>query len=429
MSFTSLSTPPASVAIIGAGLGGLTLALALHRHDIPVTIYEMRAQGAEGFDIGGAIMLSPNSLRVFDSLGMYKTLQIKGYNFETLTFKTDKDFTTTGTYLFGHEEKYGYKALRIYRKDLVLELQKAAEDRGINIAYHHKFSHVVSESEKGVSFAFANGTSVTADLLVGVDGIHSKVRQFLYPEIVPKYAGSIGVTYAFPTSELRLPENQADFPFPVSLFGKSGAFVMAPQNADGREMFVGRQFTYPIQDRHGWDALLQGRTELIDMHQRDMNQWSDLVNSAQEQASTSNARTFNIWPYHIIPYMESWGSPHGRVVILGDAAHAIPPTAGQGANQAVEDGLSFAILLKELSPKMDLVKGLKVWQNYRLQRIAKVMELNDQINLTRLTEAERLQLGKSTGVMGEAFELDWLYSSVIEDDMAKEIAKAIGEGK
>jgi 2-polyprenyl-6-methoxyphenol hydroxylase-like FAD-dependent oxidoreductase len=422
MSPPALTSPPKSVAIIGAGLGGLVLALSLHKYDIPTTIYEMRDPGAEGFDIGGAIMLSPNSLRVLDSLDMYKLLRTKGYNFETLTFKTDHDFKTTGTYYFGQEELYGYKALRIYRRELVIELQNAVTARGIPIIYGKKYDHIVSDNEEGVTFAFADGSTKSTDLLVGVDGIHSRVRQYLYPNIVPKYAGSIGVTYAFPRSKLRLPNGQEDFPFPVSISGKNGAFVMAPQNADGQELFVGRQFTYSEQDRSGWNALLKTRTELVEMHQHDMDQWSDLVRSGQEQASTSQARTFNVWPYHIVPHMDSWASPSGRVVILGDAAHAIPPTAGQGANQAAEDGLSFAILLKNLSARLDLVKGLRVWQDYRQRRIAKIMELNDQVNITRMTEEERALAGKSFD--GKGFELGWLYLSVIEDDMAKEIAEA-----
>jgi 2-polyprenyl-6-methoxyphenol hydroxylase-like FAD-dependent oxidoreductase len=427
MSTSTHSSPPKSVAIIGAGLGGLVLALSLHKYSIPTTIYEMREPGAEGFDIGGAIMLSPNSLRVLDSLDIYKLLRTKGYNFETLTFKTDQDFTTTGTYYFGQEEKYGYKALRIYRRELIIELQKAVEERGVKICYGMKYDHVVEENEGGVTFAFADGSTSTADLLVGVDGIHSRVRKYLYPEIEPKYAGSIGVTYAFPRSHLRLPASNGDFPFPVSISGKNGAFVMAPQNVDGQEMFVGRQFAYPMQDRSGWNALLKTRTELITMHQKDMDQWSDLVRSGQEQASTSEARTFNVWPYHIVPHMDSWASASGRVVILGDAAHAIPPTAGQGANQAAEDGLSFAILLKSLSQTLNIVKGLKMWQEYRQRRIAKVMELNDQVNITRMTEEERKALGKAgegTGIEGEGFQLGWLYSNVIEDDMAEEIAQA-----
>jgi 2-polyprenyl-6-methoxyphenol hydroxylase-like FAD-dependent oxidoreductase len=423
MSSTSLTSPPKSVAIVGAGLGGLVLALALQKYGIPTTIYEMREQGAEGFDIGGAIMLSPNSLRVLDSLDMYKVLRTKGFNFDTLTFKTDKDFKTTGTYYFGNDELYGYQALRIYRRELVLELQRAVEERGIPIKYHHKYSHVVSENEEGVTFAIADETTVTADLLIGVDGIHSKVRQYIYPDIGPKYAGSIGVTYAFKRSNLRLPPGMEDFPFPVSIAGNNGAFVMAPQNSDGQEMFVGRQFSYPLQDRSGWNALLKSRTELAAMHQKDMDQWSDLVNSGQEQASTTEARTFNIWPYHIVPHMESWASKAGRVIIMGDAAHAIPPTAGQGANQAAEDGLSLAILLKSLSPHLDLAKGLRVWQSYRQGRIAKVMELNDQVNITRMTEKERKELNKPD----PTFELGWLYLSVIEDDMAKEVERAVQE--
>ncbi len=416
----AITTAPKSVAIIGAGLGGLTLALALQKEGIQTTIYEMREPGAEGFDIGGAIMLSPNALRVLDTLDIYKHLSTKGYNFETLTFMTDKDFHETGSYCFGNEQQYGYKALRIYRKDLVNELQRAVQDRRIPIKYGMKFGSVVSETSDNVTFSFTDGTTASADILVGVDGIHSKVRKHLYPDMIPKYAGSMGVTFAVPTAKLRLPASKPNFPFPCSLSGKLGAFVIAPQGHDGAEMFVGRQFTYPMQDRSGWDVLLKNKQELIDMHQKDMDQWSDLVNSAQEMASTPDARTFNIWPFHIVPRMDSWASPAGRVIIIGDAAHAIPPTAGQGANQAAEDALSLAYLLKHVSQNVELTQGLTKWVNYRHERIAKVMQLNDQVNVTRMTEEERKAAGRSDKV--PVFELEWLYNNDVRKDMEKVLA-------
>jgi 2-polyprenyl-6-methoxyphenol hydroxylase-like FAD-dependent oxidoreductase len=420
------SNTPAKVTIIGAGLAGVTLALSLHKQGISSKIYELRGPD---YTFGGAIMLSPNALRVLDSLDVYSRIRNIGFNFETLTFMTDsKPDTTTGTYYFGHEKLYGYKALRIYRRVLLNELRKVAEERGIPILYHRKFTNIVSESAEGVTFAFDENTVETTPILIGTDGIHSKVRKYLHPEIEPKYAGLIGLTYAFPSSTLRLPASQPNYASqPVSIHGPLGAYVLAPQNHDGSEMFAGRQFGYPAQGRDGWDALLKSKAELVGMLQGDMESWSDLVRSGLEQASSAYAaETLNIWPFHSVPHFESWASEMGKVVIIGDAAHAIPPTAGQGANQAFEDAFSLAFLLKNVDAvKGGLEVGLARWRAYRQARIDGVMEVNDKMNSLRLTEEELKGLPEekiwrpSTDEMEGAEMMRWLYEPEIEDEMVK----------
>jgi 2-polyprenyl-6-methoxyphenol hydroxylase-like FAD-dependent oxidoreductase len=416
------STPSiSSLAIIGAGLGGLTLALALKKYNITSQLFEMRDPS---YDVGGAIMLSPNALRVLDNLGVYERIRNKGYNFETLTFKEDNEesgYKTTGKYLFGHEEMYGFKALRIYRSVLIAELRKMVEELDIEIQYGMKYDQIIREDSTSVTFAFQNGTEKTADILIGADGIHSKIRSYFSPNIIAQYSGFLGVTYAISSSKIRLPT--IDFPLPVTLHGKNGAFVFAPQNVDGGELFVGRQFRYPMQDRSAWDALLKDKEELIAMHQADMEQWSDLVQSGQEQASAPETHSFNIWPFHTVPKLESWASETGRVIILGDAAHAIPPTAGQGANQAFEDSYSLACLLKTVGSEVDLKEGLKIWQDYRQERVDKVLDLTNQMNNIRLPEAERKLLPKDnvwknqSAEVGEGGQLAWLYLIDIEKDM------------
>jgi len=421
------STEPQTIkpiAIIGAGLGGLTLALALKKREIDTEVFELRNPD---YDFGGAIMLSPNALRVLDSIDAYERVGGKGYNFETLEFMHDKDFERIGTYYFGHMERYGYQALRIYRKVLLHELRQMVQEKGIPIHYGVKFSHVVSEDESGVTFAFADGKVVKAPLLIGADGIHSKVRQYIDPSVVPVYAGFIGVTFAFPASKLRFPQGK-DIPLPVSLHGQNGAFVLAPQNADGTEMFAGRQFKYPLQGRDGWDALVKAKTELVALHQADMAAWSELARSGQEQAGSADAHSMAIWPFHRVPEIKRWASDAGRVVIMGDAAHAIPPTAGQGANQAFEDSFGLAVLLKMCEDgEIDLPTGLKKWRAYRQMRIDKVLVLSDQMNNMRLSEEEKSKLPKEMvwsdqDEETEGGQLGWLYMVDIERDV-KALAK------
>ncbi|KAK3176429.1 hypothetical protein OEA41_007752 [Lepraria neglecta] len=174
--------PPKHVAIIGAGFSGLSLALALHKVNIPSTIYKVRSAD---FVQEGAVMLSPNTLRVLDRLGGYERIRDKGYHFNNLTFKNDQN-TTTAIYYFGHEELYGYKALRVYRQILIDELKAILSECGIEVKHNTKFSHIISESPKAVDFAFADGTTSSTSILIGADGIHSTVLKYKYLTISPK---------------------------------------------------------------------------------------------------------------------------------------------------------------------------------------------------------------------------------------------------
>jgi 2-polyprenyl-6-methoxyphenol hydroxylase-like FAD-dependent oxidoreductase len=427
MSTTTSSSPPRSVTIIGAGLSGLTLALALNKYGIRSKLIELRNPE---YDFGGAIMMSPNALRVLDSLEVYKRILPKGFTFDVLTFKNDADQKTTGMFYFGQRKMYGYDGLRIYRRALLTELCQMAHEQGIPIEYERKFSHVISEDEHGVKFALADGTEELTELLVGADGIHSKVRQYLAPDVAPLYSGFVSITYAFPRSKLRFPSDQTDYPLPISLHGKGGAFVMAPQSSDGNEIFAGRQFAFPMQERSGWEALLKDKSKLIEMHQRDMGDWSDFTRSGQEQISSPDAHSITTWPFHTVPKLKNWSSDGGKVILIGDAAHAIPPTTGQGANQAFEDAHSLAILLSSLTSEITLSKGLKLWQSYRQAKVDKLLELTEQMNNLRLPEAEKKLLPKekiwqgSKLDVGAGGQLSWLYSTNIEADMAQILSSA-----
>ncbi len=234
-----ITTPPERIAIIGAGLAGLTLAVSLHRQGMSCRIYELREPAKS---TPGALMLSPNALRILDTLGLYERLRPQGYNFETIDFKNHEQITTDKYYL-GQEKLYGYKALRIYRQVLLTELRAEVKRLEIPIVYGVKFSHIISENESGVDFAFTDGTHATADILVGADGIHSTVRKYIAPGVVPKYSGMVAITCALQRNKLTYPSNicAKDYPMPVAIHGKNGIFVMAPQNVDGSEVLAGTQ--------------------------------------------------------------------------------------------------------------------------------------------------------------------------------------------
>lgn len=389
------------IAIIGAGLSGLTLALALHQQGMErVTVYESRPAP---LNIGGAVMLSPNALKITNALGFYGTIKSNGYNFELLDFKTPSG-ELIDTYEFGSETKYGYKANRIYRHELIDAVLEKVRDAGIAVKYGHKFSHVVEETDSGVTFAFTDGSQHTVSAVVGADGIHSTVRKYIYPDLQPKFTHMAGITAAVPTSQIKLPE---PITHPLTIMHPQyGAFVIAPQKVDGSEVLIGKQKRIADEPtREGWDAIHADKDAAVAFLQQNSDIFGEIAATA---SATIPHNKINVWPFYVIPKLDKWASEKDRVIILGDAAHAIPPSAGQGINQAFEDVYLFALLVGARMRQPEKVKGgaaMAFWQKYRQDRIERVLELNKQIDARRApvqSEADKELASKS-------FDLAWLY--------------------
>lgn len=415
-----MSSPKTSkIAIIGAGLSGLALALALHKNGLSnITIYESRPAT---LDIGGAIMLSPNALKILDAIGVYSRLRPQAYEFDNLHFrKTDEAMTPVDTFEFGSAAKYGYSALRVYRYELINVLheliREKQEDGGISVEYGKKFAGVVSETDEQVTWSFADGSVESASLVIGADGIHSQVRKYLYPDLEPRFTKGIGVTAAVPTAQLQLPTG---FETPVTLMNaKHGAFVIAQQLADGSEVLIGKQrrFTEDL-DKEGWAEMLGNKDWCIEFLREGANEFPPMVANA---VSNIPKEKINLWPFYVVPKLDSWVSDAGKVVILGDAAHAIPPTAGQGVNQAFEDVYTFAGVIgalqrQNISEDDDANRKkivLKRWQAGRQERVDKILELNAMIDKRRLPKQDGAEVDK-----GE-FELGWLYNIDFEQTIA-----------
>ncbi|KLJ12372.1 hypothetical protein EMPG_09537 [Blastomyces silverae] len=409
---------PQHVAIVGGGLSGLSLALALQKVNIPCTVYEARA---ESYEVGGGITLSPNALRILDKLGVYERVRDKGYHFDTLAF-SDGDGAIKDVYYFGSEKLYGYRGFRIMRQLLINEMKLMLREYGIQIHFNKQFMKVIKDSEKEVVIEFADGSVESSTIVVGADGIHSAIRKHIVPDVKPVYSGLMAINSVCPRSGLRIPEN---FHLPATIMSKVGAFLMVPQEVDGSQLLIGAQRRFPEQDKDGWDALAADKQGLLDMLRENQSEWPDIVQSALENAPVEN---MGIWPFYGIPKFSKWASSTNRVIVLGDAAHAIPPTAGQGVNQAFEDVNMLALLLSNLSPQTPLAEALKFWQDYRQRRIDKILELTQQMNAKRLPPAEQAKLPPSaiwtddSATSGAGGQLRWLYEPDLDEDVAKWLA-------
>lgn len=367
-------------------------------------------------------MLSPNALRVLDSVGVYKRVRSKSLEFDVLTFKDGKD-ETTDVYYFGSEKLYGYDAIRIMRKELLDEMRAMLRERQIPIYFNSKLTAITSDGPDKLDFAFANGQVGSAPLLVGADGIHSTVRGTFLPQVKPIYAGFMGISGVVQRFDIRIPDG---YELPATVMAKPGAFLLVPQKPDGSELFIGSQRRFPELDAAGWEELRKDKQRLYDMLQENKSDWPDVVQSALEATPVDR---MGFWAFYGIPPLASWLSDSKRIILVGDAAHAIPPTAGQGANQAFEDVRALATLLAKLSPSVPLDKAAEQWQAYRKDRVKKVLDLTQQMNAKRLPESERSKLPPGaiwtdqSLTRGDGGELRWLY----DPDLVQEAVKWVQE--
>ncbi|KAH8165105.1 hypothetical protein CIB48_g3136 [Xylaria polymorpha] len=422
-------SPTDKVAIIGGGLAGMAAALFLHELSIECAVYEMRDTNAAPPTSSGALMLSPNSLRILDRFGLYPKIKELSYPFDYVYSKNAEE-QTIDRYPLGDDHLFGYKAFRIYRQDLLDVLYAACFERKIPIHFSKKFAGVINESDTQVTFNFADGTTETASLLIGSDGIHSKLRDYVTPGIQKRFVGLAALTWEVPTKQLRIP-TEKDYKFPVSILSAKGAFVLAPQKPDGSAMLAGTQIALEDRDREGWSKLLADKEGLIELATANIEVWPDVAKSGMENI---DHETMNVWPFYNIPQLSSWTSPkHHRVVILGDAAHAIPPTTGQGASQAFEDVMSLALLLSALKENKGLKweETLQFWQNMRQARINDLLVLTKQLNNKRLPLEKQKLLPKGDVWLDESAEnpsqMAWLYVPKIEETVNTWVRETIAK--
>ena len=409
----------------------MAMALGLHSLSIPCTVYELRQSETGSRTAGGGMMIGGNSLRILDSWGVYEKMLPRGYSFDVVHYK-DAGGKTVDRYPFGNKGIFGYDGLRIYRQQFLECLYETCREKGIRIEFGAKFVRVVEETAAGVTFELGDGSTRTAALLIGADGIHSKVRQYINPGVSAAFVGTMAVTYEVAASQLRVPE---DYDFPVQVTTATGSFVLAPQTPDGSLMLAGRQFPTQDRTREEWAALLADREGLISLLRQDMASWPDTVRSALEYI---NPDTLHVWPFYRLPRLaEGWTSaPHRRVVILGDAAHAVPPTTGQGASMGIEDAYALGLLIsaQRAAPALGWADALGFWQAMRQRRLDAVLELTRVLNNKRLPSGEQAKLKPGDVWVDESAgnprQMAWLYEPEIEKEVeawVRDTGKGEGE--
>jgi 2-polyprenyl-6-methoxyphenol hydroxylase-like FAD-dependent oxidoreductase len=333
--------------IIGGGPTGLITALRLQQKtNIACTVYELRP---EPTTLGGALSILSNGLRLLDRLGVYQEMKECGYAQQNTIIHSmrgsvlgEKSFTGDA------ENRTGYGYLRIKRTDLHHILIEASHRASIPIHYNKRVTSI-EESKEKVNVVFSDGSMDSADYLFGCDGIHSAVRRlYVDPDRAPVYTGLAGIGGIMPTSRLSLKAVDSLKGCDVTMTDK-GIFITTKCTAKGDEIYWGYQKETPLPEkgdiRDGWEV--QAKEEVKEFQNQCLNVLQDCRGDWGEnlKALVRNATTVKLYPIYTLPLAGSWS--RGRVLTLGDAAHAMPPHAGQGVGMAAEDAFLLARILKK----------------------------------------------------------------------------------
>jgi 2-polyprenyl-6-methoxyphenol hydroxylase-like FAD-dependent oxidoreductase len=365
------------ILIVGAGLGGLSLALSVRRAGIGADLVEiepgLRAAGA-GITLNGA------SLRAFASLGLLHEIKRLGHCHDGRRVFDGKGkplFSSPAERLLGPDIPNGAGILRPILHRIVFDAAVAA---GASIRFRTSVASL-SQSGEGVEVRFSDGAVACYPLVVGADGIASAIRGFIFPDAPqPRYTGQ-GCWRAV------LPK-PADIDTPCTFMGRDHKAGLNP--VSNEEMYL--YLLQHVPDNRWmppeeWPALLGA----------ELAEFDGLI--AEIRENLGPASRINYRPLEKLLLDPPWH--RGRVVLIGDAAHATTPHVGYGAGLAVEDAVVLAELLRQPAP---LDQVLEQFVKRRYERCRTVVEGSVRLGELEMERAPAEIHRKTFLEIGEAIQ-------------------------
>jgi 2-polyprenyl-6-methoxyphenol hydroxylase-like FAD-dependent oxidoreductase len=350
-------TGTGKVLIVGGGVGGMSCAISLRRAGIPVDLVEIDPTWKI---YGAGITITGPTLRALRTLGLLDEMRQLGATWEGVYV-----FTQAGQLL----EELNFPPIEptlpstggIMRP----ELHRILSAKTLAVGTHVRLGTTVetlAQVQGGVEVKLTNGHRERYSLVVGADGIYSKMRERVFPEAPkPKFTGQ--VIYRI------VAERPAGFDRTHFYMGPDSKLGFNPVSRTHMYMFLLQR-----APANPWIAVEDQPQRLYEA----MSDWGGIVPEVRKTVMTTNAHTINYRPLEAVLLPDPWY--RGRVVIIGDAAHATTPHLASGAGMAVEDGI---VLAEEVARDGDIDAALPRFMKRRFERGKLVVE-----NSLRLGELE-----------------------------------------
>lgn len=339
------------IVIVGAGIAGLTLSAALWRRGMCSQVVEQASVLSE---VGAGVQLSPNATRLLHRLGLADHLRSVAVRPEALEMRRWDDGRVLRRTELGERcaELYGAPYLSVHRADLHLGLFELVRHGNIHLGLRCAQAR---QDDDGVELRFVDGSTMTADVVIGADGIHSVVRDVLAAD-QPVYSGHGIFRGLVPTDALPTPPDEPT----VGIWLGPGRHCVRYPVASGR--LISFAATTPVKD---WSTESWTAEGDVDDLVAQYEGWHPSVVSLLR-----TARVVGQWALHDRrPLVEPTA---GHIAVIGDAAHPMLPFFAQGANQAIEDAAVLAGCLVQVSGPHDVPAALKRFAGIRADRVARV---------------------------------------------------------
>lgn len=339
------------IVIAGAGIGGLCAAIALAKRGFVVAVYEQSLQLGE---VGAGLQLSPNAMHVLNALGLAAQVKAKAFCPKSAVmrhFQTGKAYFSVplGDVAI---QKYGIDYVHIHRADLHAVLRQACEALQVPIILGQGVQSY-SQTSENLSIQFENGENLDADLLIGADGIKSRLQACMLGQTAAQFTGQ--VAWRGVVAANKLPKGLIK-PNANLWVGPGKHFVSYYLRGGDLVNFVA------VQERDDWQKESWNEPGDINELRKTFTGWHPEV--TELLAATESCF---LWALFDRQPLSQW-TDH-NVALLGDACHPMLPFLAQGAAMAIEDSYALAHCLADQKCSHT---ALKIYQEMRMTRTSDI---------------------------------------------------------